>query len=272
MALKRRIIPVLLLKGGLIVRSEEFRYHQVIGDPTTQLTRYSDWEADELVYLDISRGTEFDVGRADAKIATEGKTDVLDVLEDIAAASSMPLTVGGGIATVEDMHERFRRGADKVAINTLAIDDIRSVGRAVEVFGSQAVVVSIDATRRDGGWRAVRRGTEVTHVDAIALAQAAEAHGAGEILLNSVDRDGTADGYDLALVERACSSVRTIPVVAVGGAGRWAHLAQALEAGADAVAAANIFHFTEMSYRAAKAELARLGVPVRPSPPPASAR
>jgi cyclase len=140
-----RVIPVLLLKGGLIVRSEEFRYHQIIGDPTTQLSRYSDWEADELVYLDIGHDAEYDVRRADAKIATEGKRTALEILDEIAAHSLMPLTVGGGIRTIDDMHQRFERGADKITVNTLALDDSAAITAGAEAFGSQAVVVSIDA-------------------------------------------------------------------------------------------------------------------------------
>lgn len=264
MPLKTRVIPVLLLKNGLIVRSEEFRYHQVIGDPTTQLGRYSDWAADELIYLDISRDASYDTRRSDAKISTEGAGDPLSILEHIAAASRMPLTVGGGIRTIDDMHARFVRGADKVTINTAALERPQLITEAARAFGSQAIVVSIDHLREpDGSYTVRRQGREPTDIEPVAWALEAAKRGAGEIMLNSVDRDGTADGFDRELIARAVEAVPEIPIIALGGAGRWKHFVDAYDAGASAVAAANIFHFTELSYKRAKLHMAEHGVPVR---------
>ena len=264
MALKVRVIPVLLLKAGLIVRSEEFKYHQVIGDPTTQLTRYSTWSVDELVYLDISREGVYDVRRSDARIDTAGKSDPIAILSEIARHCFAPLTFGGNIRSLDDMRLRFAHGADKVAINTLAIERPEAIGEAASIFGRQAIVVSIDVRRHaDGRCEVFTGGRTPAGRDPVSWARDVEARGAGEILLNSIDRDGTARGFDLDLV-RAVVDATTIPVIALGGAGRWIHMQEAVtRGGAAAVAAANIFHFTEMSYKQAKRALRDAGVNVR---------
>jgi cyclase len=264
MALKTRLIPCLLLKNGLIVRSELFKYHQIIGDPTTQLQRYTDWEVDELVYIDISTSDDYDVGRNDAKIATSGHTNITDIIGEVAKACFAPLTFGGRIRSIDDMRTRFARGADKITINTLAIDEPETITAAARAFGSQAVVVSIDAVLRDDGTYATAKGGhEQLALDPVRWARQVEDLGAGEILLNAVHRDGTAQGYDLDLVERVVSAT-SIPVVALGGAGRWQHCVDVVrEAGASAAAAANIFHFTEMSYKKAKRHMHDAGLEVR---------
>jgi cyclase len=264
MTLKTRIIPCLLLKNGLIVRSEAFKYHQIIGDPISQLTRYNQWSVDELVYLDISVEDTYDVRRSDARIETSGKKNFVEIVSEISRHCFVPLTVGGRIRSLDDMRERFANGADKIVINTLAIEQPETITRAAEAFGSQAVVISIDVKREaDGRCQAMAGGRRPTGIDPVELAKEVERRGAGEILLNSVDRDGTAQGYDVALV-RAVVDATTIPVVAMGGCGRWRHMQDVLEqARPAAVAAANIFHFTELSYKEAKKVLAKAGVPVR---------
>jgi cyclase len=162
------------------------------------------------------------------------------------------------------MHDRFVRGADKITINTAALDQPELITEAARVFGSQAVVVSIDhVLEPDGSYTVRRQGREATAIDPVAWAREAAARGAGEILLNSVDRDGTADGFDRELIARVVEAVPEIPIIALGGAGRWQHFVAAYEAGANAIAAANIFHFTEMSYKRAKLHMAEQGVPVR---------
>lgn len=263
-ALKTRLIPCLLLKNGLIVRSELFRYHQVIGDPITQLRRYSQWAADELVYLDISREAVYDVRRSDAKIDTSGKLGILDIVREVSRACFMPLTFGGGIRSIADMRERFANGADKISINSLALDAPSMISEAAVAFGSQAVVVSVDAKRRDdGSFEVYRGGHEPTGLDPVAWVQEVQRRGAGEILLNSIDRDGTAKGFDLALV-RSVTEATNLPVIAIGGAGRWKDFVDVVSVGgASAAAAANIFHFTELSYRHAKVFMATQGVDVR---------
>jgi cyclase len=255
--LKTRLIPCLLLMNGLLVRSEEFSRHQVIGNPVAQVERFSAWAVDELVYIDITREGVHDLRRDDHKV--KGASDLLDIVEQIARSCFVPLTFGGGIRTVEDIRARLARGADKVTINTAAVERPAFITEAAGTFGSQAIVVSIDVR---GGEVVTRWGREPTGLDPVQWAREAERRGAGEIFLNSVDRDGMAGGYDLALIE-AVSSATTIPVIACGGVGRFKHLVDGVRAGASAVSAANIFHFTEHSTQRAKKTLADAGVPVR---------
>lgn len=272
MTLKTRIIPCLLLKNGLIVRSEAFKYHQIIGDPISQLTRYNQWSVDELIYLDISVDDTYDVRRSDARIETSGKQNFVEIVSEISRHCFVPLTVGGRIRSLDDMRERFANGADKIVINTLAIEQPAMISRAAEAFGSQAVVVSIDVRREaDGSCQVMSGGRKPTGVDPVTWAREVERFGAGEILVNSVDRDGTGKGYDIPLV-RAVVEATAIPVIAMGGCGRWRHMQDVLEqARPAAVAAANIFHFTELSYKEAKKVLSKSGVPVR-FPPQAAGK
>jgi len=261
---KKRIIPVLLLKNGLIVRSELFTYHQIIGDPTTQLRRYNQWQVDELIYIDISREGDYDVRRSDAHIATSGKGHILDIIQEISRNCFMPLTFGGRIRSLDDIRLRLEHGADKVSINTVAHDEPSFIRSASAIFGSQCIVVSIDVKRDEHGRCEVYQGGHhATGKDPVAWAREVEELGAGEILLNSIDRDGTAKGYDIRLVQAVSDAVQ-IPVIAMGGVGHWMHMKKCLqETQASAVAAANKFHFTEMSYRQAKDYLLKADIQVR---------
>jgi imidazoleglycerol phosphate synthase cyclase subunit len=261
------LIPVLLLKHGLIVRSQQFKVHQVIGNPMSTVDRYSHWNVDELIVLDISRGDDHhDLRRDDLQQAYAGNS-ALDVLRAIAAVCFMPLTFGGRTRTIVDIEQRLAGGADKVSLNTVAIDDPSFVERAAKRFGSQCIVASIDA-RADGrgGWEVfVDGGTRATGLDPVSCAKAMENHGAGEILLNSIDRDGSGLGYDLELIKRVTQAV-TVPVIACGGVGRYEHLPPGiLDGGAAAVAVANLFHFFELAYPHAKRVLIDAGVDVRPN-------
>jgi cyclase len=259
--LKTRLIPCLLLMNGLLVRSEEFSLHQVIGNPINQVERFSAWAVDELIYIDITRAGAHDLRRDDHKI--KGRTELLDIIDEVSRTCFVPLTFGGGIRTLEDIRLRLAHGADKVTINTAAVERPEFVAEAAGVFGSQAIIVSIDAKARDGGWEVMTRwGRHGSGLDVVDWARAAESQGAGEIFLNSVDRDGMAGGYDLALIE-AVSAATSIPVIACGGVGKFAHLVDGVRVGASAVSAANIFHFTEHSTQLAKRALADAGVPVR---------
>jgi cyclase len=253
--LKVRLIPVLLLKNGLLVRSEEFETHQIIGNPINEVQRFNEWNVDELVYLDISRTDDYVSRRGDEKVAPV--SEPLEVLEAVAKTCFMPLTWGGRIRTIEDMRQRFIRGADKIAINSEAVRQPTLVSEAARVYGSQAIVVSIDAKKRSDGKYEVMidSGQTSTGLDVIEWAGVAERLGAGEIFLQSIDRDGAAEGYDL---ERC-----TIPVVCCSGVGRFEDYAAGVEAGASAVAAANLWHFKELADRAGKRALLRAGVPVR---------
>jgi len=261
--LKHRLIPVLLLQHGLLVRSELFKIHQVIGNPIHEVERYNEWTVDELVYLDITTESEhYDLRRNDQKV--RDLTDPIGILEHVARTCFMPLTWGGRIRSLDDMRARIARGADKVTVNTEAVRDPELITRGARVFGSQAIVVSIDVKRTEDGTPEVYvdGGSRPTGMHAAEWAREAEARGAGEILLQSIDKDGTGKGYDLELIHDVATSTN-VPVVACSGVGTWEHFAQGIEAGASAVAAANIFHFHELSDRNAKRAMRKHGIEVR---------
>lgn len=259
-----RLIVCLLLKHGLIVRSEGFAIHQVIGNPMSTVRRLSDWNVDEVILLDISAGEEHDLRRDDLSMRYQDST-VLSVLREVAEVCFMPLTFGGRIRTLQDIEGRLAAGADKCTINSQALRTPEIVTDAARRFGSQCIVVGIDARRRDHGTCEVfgDGGKRPTGLDPAAWARRAEALGAGEIFLNSIDRDGSAAGYDLDLIRDVADAV-TIPVIACGGVGRYEDFASGvIEGGASAVAAANIFHFFELSYPLAKQACLDAGLPMR---------
>lgn len=260
--LKNRLIPVLLLKNGLLVRSELFKIHQIIGNPIYEVKRFNEWNVDELIYLDISRDEQYDLRRDDHKV--KGLTDSLQILDEVSKTCFMPLTWGGRIRTVDNMWQRISRGADKITINTAAVRTPELITQGAKVFGSQAIVVSIDVLRYPNGETEVfiEGGREPTGMKPEDWARQVEDLGAGEILLNSIDRDGTGRGYDLELIS-AVASATTIPVIACGGVGKYEHYAEGVKAGASAVAAANIWHFKELSDRGGKRALVKAGVHVR---------
>ena len=250
----KRIIPCLDVKDGRVVKGVRFINLRDAGDPVEVAKKYSEEGADEITFLDITASHE------------ERKT-MVDVVERTASEVFVPLTVGVGLRTVEDVRELLLAGADKITINTAAITDPDFVRRASDRFGSQCIVVAIDARRRDsGGWEVFTHGgRNPTGIDAVGWAAKMENFGAGEILLTSMDRDGTEDGYDLELT-KAISETVGIPVIASGGAGRLEHLLEAVEAGrADAVLCASIFHYGKYSINEAKEFLSERGVLVRPA-------
>lgn len=259
---KKRLIPVLLLQNGWLVQSKAFSRYQNLGNPVTAVERLSEWAADELIYLDISKDAAYDMRRDD--LGHPNRRSFSEIIADVAKVSFMPLTVGGRIRELRDIEERLARGADKVAVNTKALDEPSFITAAANEFGAQCVVVSIDAKREGNGYRVYAHGGTVeTTWTPEAWAREAESRGAGEILLNSIDRDGAKNGYDLELLWRVLAAVK-IPVIALGGVGEWAHFAEALaETAVDAVAAANIFHYTDQSVFAAKKYLFERGLPVR---------
>lgn len=260
--LKHRLIPVLLLQNGLLVRSEIFRIHQIIGNPIHEVQRFNEWNVDELVYLDITRDDTYDLRRADHKV--RDLDDPLAIIEAVSKTCFMPLTWGGRIRSVADMRERFRRGADKITINTGALERPNLISEGAQTFGSQAIVVAIDVLRHPDARTEVFSdgGRVATGVGPADWAREAEERGAGEIFLQSIDRDGTGRGYDLELIADVAAAT-SIPVIACGGVGTYEHYAAGIEAGASAVAAANIWHFKEMSDRGGKRALARAGIAVR---------
>ena len=253
----RRIIPCLDVTGGRVVKGIEFVNLRDAGDPVELAAFYDREGADELVFLDITA-------------TSDSRRTMLDVVERTADQVFIPLTVGGGVRTVADMRDLLSAGADKVSINTAAITNPSLINEGAEVFGRQCVVVAVDARRHpDGsGWDVYTHGgRRATGLDAVAWIAEAERRGAGEILLTSMDRDGTRDGYDLPLLEAVAAAVN-IPVIASGGAGTLDHLVEALAPGrADAVLAASIFHFGEYRIADARAHLAARGVPVRQTAP-----
>ena len=260
--LKNRLIPMVLLRDGVVVQSKRFKRYQRLGNPVTIVERLTDWAADELIYLDIGNQAKYDLGRDDLNAANRGT--LLEILGDISKACFMPLTFGGGIRTIDDVAERLAVGADKVAINTAAIEDPAFITRCAKEFGSQCVVVSIDAKSSGDGYEVYGgRGKVPSGKTPDRWAAEAESRGAGEILINSIDRDGRGDGYDLDLVGGVVDAVG-VPVIAAGGVGRWEHFAEALDSTrVSGLAAANIFHYTENSVYAAKAFLHDGGYPVR---------
>ncbi len=250
--LARRIIPCLDVKGGRVVKGVGFVGLRDAGDPVEAAARYDAEGADELCFLDITA-------------SHEERGIILDVVRATAERCFMPLTVGGGVRMLDDIRALLRAGADKVSINTAAVAEPELVARAAERFGAQCIVVAIDAKRAaEGRWEVFTHGgRRATGLDAVEWARRVVDAGAGEILLTSMDRDGTRDGYDLALT-RAVADAVDVPVIASGGAGTLEHLYDALVEGhASAVLAASIFHYEEHSIRHCKEYLRGRGVPVR---------
>ncbi len=251
--LKLRIIPCLDVKDGRVVKGINFVDLRDAGDPVAQAQVYDRAGADELCFLDITA-------------SHEDRNIILEVVARTAEVCFMPLTVGGGVRELEDIRELLLAGADKVSINTAAVKDPDFVRRAAEKFGSQCIVVAVDA-KRAGAERFeifTHGGRQPTGIEAIAWSRRMVDAGAGEILLTSMDRDGTRQGYDIALT-RAVADAVTVPVIASGGVGTLDHLVEGVRDGhASALLAASIFHFGEHSIAEAKAHLARAGLPVRP--------
>jgi cyclase len=259
---KKRLIPVLLLKNGFLVQSKSFSRYQNLGDPVTAVKRLSDWASDELIYLDITREGPYDMRRDDK--GHPNRNNIIDIIRDVSQYCHMPVTFGGRIRTLEDIALRVMNGGDKVSINKKALEDLHFVTQAAKEFGSQCIVVSIDALLAGGRYVVMSDGGRVvTEHDPAEWAKKAEGCGAGEIFLNSVDRDGTQQGYDIDLIRIVSEAVR-IPVIACGGAGKWSHMAEVFDkTQADAVAAANIFHYYDQSVFLAKQYLYEHGYNVR---------
>ena len=260
--LKTRLIPVLLLKNGVLVRSEGFKIHQVIGNPIHEVERFNEWNVDELLYIDISRVDEYDLRRNDSKVTA--LTDALQILERVSKTCFMPLTWGGRIRSVEDMRERFARGADKITINSAAIENPELITEGAQLFGSQAIVISVDAKKHGPGEYEVfgNCGRTATGISVTEWVAQAEKLGAGEIFLQSIDEDGMAEGYDCQLIRSVCKQV-DIPVICCSGVGQFEDYGKGVEAGASAVAAANLWHFKELADLSGKRALAKAGVSVR---------
>ncbi len=256
--LARRIIPCLDIKAGRVVKGVRFVELADAGDPVELARIYEARGADELVFLDITA-------------TIEGRRAMRDVVRAVAAELTIPFAVGGGVSTVADVRDLLRAGCDKVSLNSAAVREPAVLEAAADEFGSQCVVLAIDARRRPAGdgWDVlVDGGRTPTGLEAVAWARDAAARGAGEILLTSIDRDGTKSGFDLALV-RAVREAVEVPVIASGGAGSAQDFADAFDVGADAALAASLFHFGELDIGRLKEELAGRGIPIRPLVGPA---
>jgi cyclase len=252
--LAKRIIPCLDVTGGRVVKGVNFVELRDAGDPVEIAARYNEQGADELTFLDITA-------------TSDGRDLILPIIEAVASQVFIPLTVGGGVRTVADVRRLLNAGADKVSFNSAAVARPEVVAEAADRYGAQCIVVAIDAKRRPGGDHAwdvyTHGGRQNTGLDAVAWAQRVAALGAGEILLTSMDRDGTKIGFDLELTRAVCDAV-PVPVIASGGVGALEHLSEGIRiGGADAVLAASIFHYGEFTVGQAKALLARDGIPVR---------
>jgi cyclase len=250
--LAKRLVPCLDVDRGRVVKGVRFVSLRDAGDPVEAAARYDAEGADELVFLDITA-------------SSDARPIVIEMVRRVAEAVYLPFTVGGGVRTVGDAEALLRAGADKVAVNTAAVQEPELLGELARRFGAQAVVLAVDARRREDGWEVyVHGGRTPAGRDAVAWAREGAERGAGEILLTSMDRDGTKDGFDVPLTRAVADAVR-VPVVASGGCGTVAHMAEALtEGGASAALAASVFHFGEIRIPDAKAELLRAGVEVRP--------
>ena len=251
MPLAKRIIPCLDVDRGRVVKGVNFVGLRDAGDPVEIARRYNEQGADELAFLDITA-------------SSDERDLILPVVESVAAQVFIPLTVGGGVRRVEDVRRLLNAGADKVSINTAAVQNPQLVADASGRYGAQCIVVAIDAKRSGAGWEVFTHGgRRPTGLDAVDWARRMQELGAGEILLTSMDRDGTRAGFDLALTRAVCDAV-DIPVIASGGVGALQHLVEGvLEGRADAVLAASVFHFGEFTVREAKLHMAKQGIEVR---------
>jgi imidazole glycerol-phosphate synthase subunit HisF len=249
--LSKRIIPCLDVKDGRVVKGVRFVDLQDAGDPAALAGLYDREGADELVFLDISA-------------SVEGRKTMVETVRRVAAQVFIPFTVGGGISSVDDMTRLLRAGADKISLNTAAVENPQLIDDGARRFGSQCVVVAVDAVREDGGWQVLTHGgRQRTQRDVLSWVREAMNRGAGEILLTCLDRDGTRDGYDTEITACVAESV-SIPVIASGGAGNLAHFRDVLTMGkADAALAASVFHYGTFRIRAVKEYLQQEGVAVR---------
>lgn len=249
--LKKRVLPTLLFKDIGLVKGISFDSWRRVGSAMQAVRVYNLREVDELVFFDIT--ATLDKRRPD-----------FQQIEELAAECFMPMTVGGGVRTLEDIRDLLGVGADKVAINTAAVEIPELISEGSEIFGNQCIVVGIDVRHEDNNWQVYTRcGTQPTGLDPVGHARSVEGLGAGEIILTSIDRDGTMMGYDLDIIRHVANAVE-IPVVAAGGAGNYQHMADVLlETRASAVSASAIYHFTQQTPREAKLFLREKGVPVR---------
>lgn len=244
--LKKRIIPVLLLKDGWIVQSKSFKKYQNIGNPMASVKRLSEWGSDELIFLDISKEDKYDLRRDDQ--GYRNSSNYLELMEEVSKIAFMPVTLGGKISSLSHIEDRLRVGADKVAINTKAVEDVEFISKCAIEFGSQCIVVSLDIKKEgDNYFIYTRGGTNKIDKPYLELIKSIQESGSGELLINSINRDGTGIGFDIELIN-SIEEITSIPIIACGGAGDWEDFSEALdETNISGISAANIFHYRDQS-------------------------
>lgn len=247
--LKRRVIPCVLLKDWQLVKSINFESYRTIGHPISTARIYNARNVDELIVLDI-----------DASL--HNKDINIEAIKDIADECFMPLTIGGGIKSIDDIYDILNAGADKISINSIALADLEFIKESSSIFGSQCIVCSIDVKKIDGTYKVFNKNQGVLDIDLLTLAKQYQKYGAGEILLTSVDKDGSANGYDINLIKLFRGEMN-IPVILNGGMGEPIHAVEAIKSGADAVAAAYIYHFSQYTPEDVKKEMNRHNIPTR---------
>ncbi len=248
---KKRLIPIILIKNGWVVQSTNFKRYKNIGHPLPTIKRLSDFGSDEIIILDISKDDFYEKRRTDMNY--DFKEDPINILKEVSKASFMPLTIGGKIRSLDDAIIRIENGAEKIVVNTLALENKNQIKKIANTLGSQAIVVSIDYVKIDNGnYRVVKNGSEILEIDPIEHASKVIDSGAGEIFINSVDRDGKKNGYDIEYLSKFSNTFKN-PVIACGGAGSWEDMYNLhSNTSCDGIAAANIFHHIEHSVFLAK--------------------
>jgi cyclase len=259
---KKRLIPVLYIMNGLIVRSEGFSYHQMLGNVVNEASRFNEWDVDELLYIDITREGDYDLRRDDHGV--KAYSNMSQIMENISKVCFMPLAFGGGIRTIEQVDFLIRNGADKVVLNTGAYENPILIEEVAKNYGGQCAVVSIDYKSIDGEPVVhTNFGQTNTGKTIYSWLKECEDHGAGEIFLNNVDRDGFGNGYDIEVIKKAVETT-SLPVIACGGAGDFYDFLDLAElTDVSGIAAGNIFHFTERAYPRAKQLLKKNNINVR---------
>jgi len=247
--LKHRVIPCVLLKDWQLVKSINFDSFRTIGHPTSTARIYNARNVDELIVLDID-------------VSLNNEEINIEIIKDIAEECFMPLTIGGGIKTIDDIYKVLNAGADKVAINTIALEDLDFIKKASSIFGSQCIVCSIDVKSVDGVYKVYNKSKGILDIDPLELAKRYQEYGAGEILLTSVDKEGSTKGYDIKLMKLFKNQL-DIPIILNGGMGKLEHAVEAVENGADAIAAAYIFHFSKYTPNDIKEKLYKNSIEVR---------
>ena len=261
---KKRLIPLLLLKDGLLVRSQKFQTHQIIGNPMSTVKRYMDWGVDELILLDISDEKNKNDLRREDLYQQYNSNSIFTLLKEISKFCYVPLTFGGGIKSLFQIEKLLLSGADKVSINSAAFLNPKIIEKSSEKFGSQSIVVSIDVKKSRNGYNVfIFNGKKDTQISLESWIKKAVDFGAGEILINSIDRDGTAKGFDLRILEKISSMVK-VPIILCGGAGKSHHFLEGFKnTKVSALCAANIFHFQELSYVNIKSECLKNKIKLR---------